>query len=709
MRNYWIFPALMSVTLSFFFFTEQGIICSLIIIVGIIRLLFLKKRIVMICSLSVLILFGIYFLNVKQSISEPKLLSTVKTLIIFPDEMKINGDQVSGSAKANGQPVRFTYKLHTPNEKNIWSTVDRPIQVQVESSESRLIEGARNPGEFDFKRFSNQHYIFQTIKINQTGTIENYVSTNLLDTIHFFRIKFLNYLSQLPKWPAVHAKSLLVGYSDNDESDLFKILSVLGIIHLFSLSGMHVVILVLFIKKLTSLLFITSELTESVLLFILPMYGVFVGLKTGIIRAIILVMITILLRKLRIKMGILDIFSLTVLVCLLIEPFSMITMGGQLSFLLSASLIFLLDSTSIITTIKLNLISLPIICYYSFQFSWLILIMNIVFVPIFIYLILPTSIVSAIFPQTMNFIWIHLDHFFDKLYSQLDLLAAQKELNFVVGRFPIILILILIFLGLLNLERKGLNNRYTYLFILSFIIGILYLRVPLWGSVSIIDIGQGDSILVTTPFRRKTILIDTGGRLQFPVKPWQEKKPSSQIDWTTIPYLKSRGIDQIDTVFLSHKDVDHIGNLDELLDKLPVKEVCFGAGLDQNKRIKNIIKRHPKTTFSSLRRGDSFKVAQTQWKVLWPNKRSVGENGDSLTLLAQIGQRKWLFTGDLDIENEDKILAIQSFKVDFLKAGHHGSKTSTGNNWLKTIEPMIAFISAGVNNRYGHPNKETSD
>lgn len=92
---------------------------------------------------------------------------------------------------------------------------------------------------------------------------------------------------------------------------------------------------------------------------------------------------------------------------------------------------------------------------------------------------------------------------------------------------------------------------------------------------------------------------------------------------------------------------------------------------------------------------------------MWPNKKSIGENGDSLTLLSEQGTKKWLFTGDLDIENENKILELGAFKIDYLKAGHHGSKTASGDKLLDQTRPQIAFISAGRHNRYGHPNKET--
>lgn len=175
---------------------------------------------------------------------------------------------------------------------------------------------------------------------------------------------------------------------------------------------------------------------------------------------------------------------------------------------------------------------------------------------------------------------------------------------------------------------------------------------------------------------------------------------------STIPFLKSRGISNIDQLFLTHKDVDHIGNLDTLLDKFKVKQVNFGVGLENNIHIRSAIKKFPNVKFHNLKQGDVLKDT-IDWQVLWPKKPSIGENGDSLTLLAKMNNRNWLFTGDLDIVGEKDILSNHKFKVDYLKVGHHGSRTSTGDTLLKSTHPKIGFISSGINNRYGHPNKET--
>src|SRR5699024_9787963 len=103
----------------------------------------------------------------------------------------------------------------------------------------------------------------------------------------------------------------------------------------------------------------------------------------------------------------------------------------------------------------------------------------------------------------------------------------------------------------------------------------------------------------------------------------------------------------VDKLFLTHKDVDHIGNLETILTKFDVKEVNFGIGLENDPKIKKTIQKHPQIKFKNLHQGDRVKVGTLDFQILWPKKSGKGENSDSLTLLTKIQQKNWLFTGDL--------------------------------------------------------------
>ncbi|WP_334328840.1 DNA internalization-related competence protein ComEC/Rec2 [Companilactobacillus sp. HBUAS59699] len=701
MKDYLLFPAIFCCLVVALVFEHSYFLIFLTIIL-VLRILLLKNIKLLLLTIVAGVAFAIYAQIVNNDDHYPK---DVETVFLSPDNIKVSGDVLTGIGSNDKDKFQVYYRIKTEEEKHRLQNLNEIVELKIKIKSIDKINPPRNPGEFNYAKYLEHNRIKYRFFVDEIISIAPKTNLTYKDKLNVLRIHLIQKFSQLPKWLRINANSLLLGYNNNEEPDFLSDLSTLGIIHLFSLSGLHVLILLSMIRKTGSFLKITRESIDTIMLLILPMYAILVGSKPGIWRAIVLAIVGIVAQKLDLSWSKSSIFGLTVAICLLINPYSMMGMGGQLSFLLSFALLYLYDGNMMISTIKMNLVSLPIIIYATYQFSWLILLANIIFVPIFSFFILPVTIVSAF---TVNSsIWHYFNTVFEVIYSLINKVAHRNEYEFITGTIPLLAVIVLIVLGLFIAERKGINRKLlsSYLVILS--LCIISNKYPLQGKVSMIDVGQGDSILITTPLLRKTYLIDTGGKLGFPKKKWQERKSLNQVELSTIPYLKRQGISKIDKVFLSHKDVDHIGNLNTLVDRFPIREINFGTGLEQNKIISELIVHNPQIKFNSLKTGDQFEEAKIKWHILWPKVRSIGENGDSLTLLANINGTKWLFTGDLDIEGEKKIISEQNFKVDYLKAGHHGSKTSSGDDFIKQIAPKWAFISAGVNNRYGHPNKET--
>lgn len=699
MKDYFIFPAIMvSIVVAAIF--ESTWFWSLAVIL-IVRLVCLKKPVVLIVTLVLAMITGI---RCQSFVQEPKS-ANFQTAIFSPDKISVNGDILSGELKAD-RNYRFIYRIKTEREQKIWKDLSELTIAQVKIAKNQPLSGPRNPGEFNFKKYAQHKGIFYQMNLQSIDHLQEMQPKTISEKINVLRIHIINHLSYLPKWLKIHAQSLLVGYVPSSEKDFLKTLSILGIIHLFSLSGLHVLVILTFVRKLTSFFRIPVDWVDGSFLLILPCYGLLVGSKSGIWRAIILAMLAIILKKMQISISKLDLFSLTLLVCTLIYPFAMIEMGGQLSFLLSFTILYLYERTNLLlVTFKMNLVSLPLICYYTYQFNWLTIIVNIIFVPLFMMVILPITIVSAI---TVHWsFWDFVNKIFDQLYRFLDSIALNRQFDFITGQFPIALVLLLVIITLFYVESRNFWNRYLLSYLVVFWGCVFLNKFPLAGSVNLIDIGQGDSILITTPLNRKVVMIDVAGKVHFPTKPWAKHDSGNQVDFNTLPVLKSKGISHVDKLFLTHKDVDHIGNLETILTKFDVKEVNFGIGLENDPKIKKTIQKHPQIKFKNLHQGDRVKVGTLDFQVLWPKKSGKGENSDSLTLLTKIQQKNWLFTGDLDIPSENKILKKYQFKVDYLKLGHHGSKTSTGDNLLQVTKPNVGLISAGINNRYGHPNQET--
>ncbi len=198
-------------------------------------------------------------------------------------------------------------------------------------------------------------------------------------------------------------------------------------------------------------------------------------------------------------------------------------------------------------------------------------------------------------------------------------------------------------------------------------------------------------------------MIDTGGKLNF-----TGKKITPQVNKITLPFLKAQGISQIDGLFVSHQDADHIGDLGPLLEQVKVKKLYMAQGLIANpsfqKRIDGKI-RHTKLV--ELLAGMQVKEPKINFSVVYPFKAGEGKNEDSLSLAFELANKRWMFTGDLGQDGEKEIMNKIGIQVDYFKLGHHGSKTSSNPEFLKSLQPKEVFISAGRKNRFGHPHPET--
>uniref|UniRef100_UPI000B098068 DNA polymerase III subunit delta n=1 Tax=Lacticaseibacillus camelliae TaxID=381742 RepID=UPI000B098068 len=218
--------------------------------------------------------------------------------------------------------------------------------------------------------------------------------------------------------------------------------------------------------------------------------------------------------------------------------------------------------------------------------------------------------------------------------------------------------------------------------------------------VTMFDVGQGDSLLIEAPFKQGAILIDTGGRgFGFSANP-----PAKRV---IVNYLRARGITHLDALVLTHADADHVGDAAVLTRLMPVKTLVTTPLAASHPYIL-AAKAGRVTQHVQVLAGQTLAIGPLKLRVVAPSDASATEkNADSIVLYGKIGDSNWLFTGDADQGVETRELMPQALEVDMLKVGHHGSKTSSAPEFIQQIKPKLALISAGVNNRYGHPHQET--
>jgi competence protein ComEC len=188
------------------------------------------------------------------------------------------------------------------------------------------------------------------------------------------------------------------------------------------------------------------------------------------------------------------------------------------------------------------------------------------------------------------------------------------------------------------------------------------------GQVVMIDVGQGDCFFIQQPYARGNVLIDTGGL-----------QKSDLATSRLIPYLQSQGVFYLDAVFISHEDYDHCGALASLKEHFKVKKVLY----DFKKK----------------------KIGDLVFKNLALDKYYTNSNDRSSIIYVTINHLNYLFTGDISKEVEsDLYQTYHHLDVDVLKVAHHGSSSSSSEDLFKMIDPKVALISVGKNNRYRHPS-----
>ncbi|MGQ9557396.1 MAG: ComEC/Rec2 family competence protein [Desulfurispora sp.] len=221
--------------------------------------------------------------------------------------------------------------------------------------------------------------------------------------------------------------------------------------------------------------------------------------------------------------------------------------------------------------------------------------------------------------------------------------------------------------------------------------------------VHVLDVGQADSILVQLPDGRN-MLIDAGNNEDGPF---------------IVDYLHRSGVQSIDYLIGTHPHEDHIGGLDTVLQKFPVRQVYMPEISYDTKSYHDVLRAVRQRGLKVLSPAagqvllkDRVSDQELQVEILWPDPRRVlffdEVNDHSIIARVSYGKSSFLFTGDAGRQVEEALLSSKArLGADVLKVGHHGSNSSTSNAFLRAVRPQIAVISAGRGNDYGHPHRET--
>lgn len=217
-------------------------------------------------------------------------------------------------------------------------------------------------------------------------------------------------------------------------------------------------------------------------------------------------------------------------------------------------------------------------------------------------------------------------------------------------------------------------------------------------NVHFIDVGQADSILITTP-DNKTMLIDAG---------------NNEDGDDIVKYIKGMGIDTIDVLIGTHPHEDHIGGIDDVINSFKIGKFYMPRAANNTKTYEDVLDAAKTKGYKIIagRAGMNINFSDlVKAEILAPNSAEYDDlNNFSIVVKLTYEENSFLFMGDAEKQSENEILTKgYNILADVIKIGHHGSSSSTSEKFLQTVSPRYAVISVGRGNDYGHPHRETME
>lgn len=581
---------------------------------------------------------------------------------------------------------------------------------------------ATNPYQFDYEQYLLKQGISSQFIVTSLSDITCNSQSSILNKLFVLRETLLEKANEkLQKETAAWQQALVLGNvsaMDREDVELFQ---RWGLSHLIAISGLHVGIIVALIYIfLVRFSLVTKEKAQWVMIAFLPIYAILAGGQPSVWRASLMGLFVILFSIRKTKVSSTDLISIVFLVLIMMNKWIIYHVGFQFSFAVTFGL--LLSSTwikeahsNIERLFQISFISqmiiVPLQMHYFYHFQPLSILLNVVIVPYFSLFVIPAMFVGLFllylpkdFLRLFENIFITIHHFVMDILWWID---TNLNFPFLSGDTSLFFMSVYYFLFIrfmTQIEKRNKRQAIQYGVSISLLLTILVVR-PYFsptGTVTMLDIGQGDAFIIELPYRKGVFLVDAGASLSF-----TDFKASDKVYKQIIkPYMMGRGIHKIDVIFISHNDLDHNGSVDFIVEDMIVDEIIVHDYYDGDEQLltkwQNEGVQITKVSFNERinRFGQEFRVVS-------PRMDNKDDNENSLVLYTKFGQMSWLFTGDIGKGTERKIIGnYQDLRVDVLKVGHHGSNTSTDPQFLDTIRPTYALISVGRNNRYGHPTNE---
>lgn len=608
-------------------------------------------------------------------------------------------------------------------------------------------EVQRNYKGFDYSAYlkTKKISIICQTDISKIKVQKNYSNFEINMWIMNLRCKLKsNLMDLLPKDKHDIACALLLGDSSYINENQKEMYSKANVSHILAISGMHVNCIVIALSVIQKK--IDNRKGKIFIIVFLLFFAQLTGSSPSVIRAVIMCILAISSKLLYRKSDTINNISIACFIILIFNPYNIFNLGFQLSFLGTLGIIlfndkikFFMESIfktnkdsinkyilkfvkSVISilsvSISANIFIMPILIYNYNAFSIIFLISSLLIAPILGFMLLfgYVTLIVSIFSINISKLFLLFFEINLNIFTKISEICSN--INFL--RFNIItpsIVTIVLYYVLIiyfcffhkKITSKSIQRIIKRVIILCVII-VCTIKVALPTNsglkIYFVDVGQGDCTLIVTNTNKK-ILIDGGGSESYDV--------GKNV---LVPYLYDRKINSIDYVIISHFDTDHVGGILTVMEELKVDTAVIskqGKTSQNCEKFKKIV-RNKRIKVLVVGKGDRLKIDKDLYfDFLWPNNENlINENilnNNSIVCKLCYKNFSILFTGDIEEIAEKQILQeyednYQALNSTILKVGHHGSKTSSTQEFLGLVKPKIALIGVGNKNKFGHPNDD---
>ncbi len=598
-----------------------------------------------------------------------------------------------------------------------------------------VIGKKRNPGDFNFKSFYQRKNIYGRIYLDniQPPEIQPGRSISAWQIIEacrsYIRVVFYE---KIGGRAASLLQALILGDKTEIDPEVTTAFADIGVIHVLAVSGLHVGYVLIILMSISRILRIPWGWDRLAIILGLVIFVILTGAKPSVSRAALMTGLYILAPVVNRTVSISNIIGLAAFFILIIKPLSIHDLGFLLSFTAVISIVYfyqlfekLLPVKLRISQIKNNFVkytwalflvslaaqigTLPLTIYYFHRLPVIALAANVIIVPVIGLLValgfalLFFSWIPWIGWALGNCLWL-IAEFIIGLTG----LFAKIPYGAIDVSFPGLPAVLIFLAVILIAELAARTNQWPKIVI----VGLLIVNIVIWKwavekynlDILYLNVGQGDAIIIQFP-GGETMLIDGSYR-------YHERDMGKMV---ILPATRYLGIKRFDYLVMTHPHNDHIGGLISVIESFEVSEI-WDIKSSYNSRAYNTI--HDLISTRDIvckypANGDIFRIDdQTAIQIFCPPRRQklIGNNINNNSIVFRLiyGDMKFLFTGDLEYEGEQRLMEMNSgFRSAVLKVAHHGSITSTSPAFLDAVSPDYAVISVGAGNKFGHPSPQT--